>query len=229
VQSQATSIAMSGGALLLSDELASLQPEHLRIAETLLPLIGQRPVVSDWLDSRTPHRLRLDLENVSGKWHLLALFNWEDGPRDLSLKPSDYHLDNACEYIAREFWSGQVYYIPRGKLALAGIPAHGVVLIALRQDRPDESQYLGSDLHVSQGLEVGAWKPSDHGLSLRLERPGRVRGSIYLRLPSPPTQLLLNNEPIEWQLVGEGVYRLGIEASQTADVKLEWGNLPGRL
>jgi alpha-galactosidase len=57
VQSAATAIALTGGSLLLSDDLSALPPERLRLAGTLLPPIGHRPQVMDWFDASTPRRL----------------------------------------------------------------------------------------------------------------------------------------------------------------------------
>ena len=42
MQTLATAIAMTGGSLLLSDDLPKLPEERLRIAEVLLPVIGER-------------------------------------------------------------------------------------------------------------------------------------------------------------------------------------------
>ena len=50
MQTLATMIIISGGSLLLSDHLPDLPPERLRIARTLLPVIGQRPRVMDWFE-----------------------------------------------------------------------------------------------------------------------------------------------------------------------------------
>ncbi len=66
IRTLASVIALSGGSLFLSDDLPALPPERLRIAESLLPLIGQAARIPDWLDQHTPSRLRLDLENSSG-------------------------------------------------------------------------------------------------------------------------------------------------------------------
>jgi len=221
VQSLATVIALSGGLLLLSDDLPALPPERLRIAQALLPPLDQRPRLPDWFDSATPTRLRLDLGDGDGAWHLLALFNWADRPQEMILRLGDYQLEGG-EYWVREFWSGRVQRISSGKLSLGPMPAHGAVLLAARRAAPDQPQYLGSDLHVSQGLEIAAWAwdPVPRVLRLRLERPGRSRGRIDLALPAPPREATLDGAPLAWTALEAGCYRFIVEFEKGAEVQI---------
>ena len=220
IHSLATVIAITGGALLLSGDLPSIPPERLRIARQLLPLIGQSPRVLDWFDAATPARLRLDLESSAGAWHILALFNWSDQDREKSLELADYDLPSG-QYYAREFWSGKLVRIESGTLPWQ-IPAHGVALFAVRPAKTP--QYLGSDLHISQGKEVMSWCISENqqALTIRVERPGRAAGEIILGLPKPPQKAILNGESIEWQTVGEDIYRfpMAFETSALLEVQL---------
>jgi alpha-galactosidase len=232
VHSLATVIALCGGVMLLSDNLPELPPERLHIAEVLLPLIDRRPHLLDWFDSPTPCQLQLDLQNPAGGWALAALFNWADQPRDLVFRLRDFYLDTDVEHIAREFWSGAVWRIPAwsehqdrppgGELTLSGVPAHGVRLLAVRPYRPYLPQYLGSDLHISQGLEVTGWKASPQGLCLSLERPGRAKGIVELSLPHPPCQAMLDSQAIEWQDLEQGRYRFPVNFNRTARLQIGW-------
>ncbi|MBN1145925.1 MAG: alpha-galactosidase [Anaerolineales bacterium] len=220
-QSLATVIALTGGMLLISDDLAQLSAERLHIAQALLPLIGQRPRILDWFDAATPARLRLDLENESGAWRLLALFNWADQPREMGLCLEDHQLDRG-EYWAREFWSGRVWRFSGDELPLGCLPAHGVALLAVRRITAGQPQYLGSDLHLSQGLEVTAWswEAAAGELRLRLERPGRARGLIDLALPNPPRRAVLDGAPLAWTSLNEGCYRFPIEFERCAALEI---------
>lgn len=237
-QTLATVIAMTGGSLLLSDPLADLPRERLRMAECLLPLIGKRAHVLDWFDRATPAHLQLDIQGAAGAWHLLAAFNWADSPQDLSLQWQDFYLDPQKHYLAREFWSGASFEIaanrrPDGGLTVPGVPAHGAVLLAVRQQRPYHPEYVGSSLHISQGLEVSAWewKPGAvgsrsggatvvGGLHFQLQRPGYAEGAIELYLPKPPQKAHLDGKPLAWQAAGERRYELRVAFDRTASVKI---------
>jgi len=220
VHTLATAVAVTGGSLLLSDDLSKLPAERLRIVEQLLPLIGRRPDVLDWFDAPTPSLLRLDLENQTGAWHLVAVFNWKDATRNISLPLEKLHLPPG-DYYVREFWNGITNRVSDGVLDLQGIPAHGVQLLSIRPAIPGQAVYLGSDLHISQGLEVTSWQPSSqNGLRIQLERPGRTRGLIDLALPRSPEKVHLEQAEAEWQELGGGCYRIQVAFKKQAVVEI---------
>jgi alpha-galactosidase len=227
VQSLATVIAMSGGSLLLSDHLPNLPPERLHLAQSLLPPIGKRPTVLDWFDRQTPSRLQVDMHGPDGRWHLLALFNWSDKTQDIGLSLHDFNLDTRTIYYAREFWGGACYTIRPGSsradpILLEKVAANGVALLAVRPHQSYRPQYLGSDLHISQGMELTAWETSQTDLHMRLNRPGRAKGLVELGLPHPPAQAWLNDQPITWFPHGDRCYRLDVEFDQTAEIVIKF-------
>lgn len=222
MQTLATVIIMSGGSLLISDNLPDLPPERLRIARALLPLIGQRPYLMDWFDAITPRHLRLDLQNHTGSWHLLAQFNWEDHPQDQLLCLPDFGLASGGSYRAREFWSGKSYTVEQGELALKEVPAHGTVLLALRSCVPDRPVYMGSDLHISQGLEVTSWVPTAEGLNLDLLRPGQAQGVVELYLPEVPRAAWLNASPLDWDANVEEIFKFPVDFSGHAQIRIHY-------
>ncbi len=236
VLTAASVIALTGGSLLLSDDLTALPPERRRIAEVLLPLIGKAPRVLDWFDAAPSARLRLDLQGPAGSWSLLALINWADHPADLSLRLEDFHFHSADsrsgEFYARRFWLPQhaltVELLQANTpLILRDIPAHGAVVFAVRPALPGAPQYLGSDLHISQGLEVASWNviqsgsdPAQSQLQIELSRPGPARGRFFLALPRPPRQAALNGSPLAWETCGQDCYAFPVEFEQTARIRI---------
>jgi alpha-galactosidase len=223
VQSLATVIGMSGGSVMLSDHLPDLPPERLRLAQSLLPPMGKRPFILDWFDSQTPSRLQVDLDGPTGCWHLLALFNWTDKTQDIYLHLSDFFLDTRIDYYGHEFWGGNRYHIrpdqSRSKpVVLKEIPAHGVALLSVRPYQPYQPQYLASDLHISQGMEVTAWEISPTDLRMSLKRPGHAKGHIEMSLPYPPSQAWLGEHPLAWFSHGERCYRFDVEFEQTTEI-----------
>jgi hypothetical protein len=209
---------------MLSDDLPALPSDRLRIAWQLLPLIAKRPQVVDWFDAPTPSLLRLDLENCTGKWVLLAVFNWADHPQERSVSLSQCGLTRG-NYFAREFWSGEGVRISGDTLTVVSTPAHGVRLYALRaipgasiekSGLSSQPIYLGGDLHISQGLEVTNWHAKSGGLQLELTRPGESRGVIDLALPQPPQKANLDGANIEWYLPATDIYRFSVAFRERA-------------
>ena len=218
----ATAIALTGGSLLLSDDLPELPPERLRLVARLLPLIGERARVLDWFDEPIPTLLRLDLENETGQWHLLAVFNWGDKPTEEQVLPLEQFDLLAESYVARSFWTGESNCTQGGSLTLEPILAHGVCLLSLTPD-PGTGQplYLGSDLHISQGLEVAQWSATNREVDFLLQRPGHAQGQVELHLASPPTQIILDNQDISWEQSGPEIYRIDVAFSHRARIEVK--------
>lgn len=224
VQSLAAVVAFTGGTLLVSDPLPELPPERLRILEALLPLIGKRTHVMDWFDRTTPARLQLELEGPAGSWSLLALFNWENRSKDIELHTNDFYLDAKMRYLARSFWDGQIYRISPGEpFVFKSVPAHGVVLLSLRPDSSYKPVYLGSSLHISQGLEVAAWESSPGAVNVHLERPGVADGYVDLALPTAPVEAFVDDRSLSWERLETGVYRFPVKFNQAGILKVKTG------
>ncbi len=222
VQSLAAAIALTGGSLLLSDHLPNLSRKRLRLAESLLPLIGERPQVLDWFDSSTPSRLRLDLKNETGSWHLLAFFNWDDKESDQTLPLEHFHLDPQEIYYVRSFWDGRLERVEKGYLPQTRVPPHGVMLIALRPLKMDSPQYLGGDLHISQGLEVTHWESSSSHLRFKISRPGFSQGQIDIRSLQTPQRAFVNHKETNWRPLLPNCYRLSVRFDKTADIEINF-------
>ena len=222
VQSLATAIGMSGGSILLSDDLARLPPERVRLAASLLPPIGLRPWVLDWFDAHTPTRLRLDLENAAGKWHLLAFFNWSDSPENVSLTTKDYRLPEG-RYWVRSYWSIDLHAVGENQPLLSGeLPAHGCLLLAVRPIKRNIPQYLGSDLHFSQGLEVRHWQAALNSLNFTLDLGRDCEGIMDIYLPRPPKDVTSRRRQVEWISLGENCYRLNVSLSPSVEFKIRF-------
>ena len=227
VETIASVIALSGGSLMISDHVPDLPPERLNILKVLLPLIGKRPYILDWFDSTTPERVQLDLDGPTGPWHLVALFNWKEAAHDKFLKINDFYLKESQEMYARDFWMGKTHLIQNNGSAEKGltfeqIPSHGVVLLALRPRHPYTPQYLGSNLHISQGLEVCNWWPHDKSLEFELERPGNSHGRIELAIPGQVEQACSKNARISWESGSPGTYSFELEFKNKARIEIKY-------
>ena len=222
VQSLATVIGMTGGNILLSDDLPQLPAERIKLAASLLPPIDQRPWVIDWFDTDTPSRLRLDLKNSTGEWQVLALFNWADKPQIMEIHPSDFKLP-AGKYRVRSFWKKETWLAGKGEPLFNGeVAVHGAVLLTVRPVVPGKAQYLGSDLHISQGLEVEEWKVNRTGVILTIELGRDAQGEIELALPHPPHKAHCNKKEIQWVESEKGCYLFLLIIKNTNILKIEY-------
>lgn len=217
----ATAIGMTGGSLLLSDDLQALSDERMRIAELLIPVIGKRAEVVDWLDANQPAHLRLDLRGAAGNWYLLAYLHWQDRAKDLRLHFSDFHLPNGT-YWVRSFWDGEVGWMdPLHPVVKTKTAPHSAVVLAVRKLNTSLPQYLGSDLHLSQGLEVAEWEVSVSGLRFTLDCGRKLSGNVDICLPSVPRSARCDDKLMVWQQVREDVYRFPVTGKNRVDIQIE--------
>ncbi len=221
VRSLATAIAMTGGSLLLSDDLPVLSSERLRIAEALIPIINEPPRMIDWFSSEMPSRIRLDMVETES-WHILARFNWADQPVDLQIDPVEYHLE-AGHYFYREFWSGQIGEVSgKDPIHFRAVPAHGCVLIALRRKVAEKATYLGSDLHFSQGIELVEWQETGDEVNLTLRLPRSAGGNILLYLPRGEGETQVNGFPEKLVPVTDDIYSLRVQVDGFCKINIHY-------
>lgn len=222
VQSLATAIAMTGGALLLSDDLPALPRERIRLAACLIPPIDQPPQVLDWIDAHTPTHLRVDLENQTGNWHLLACFNWLDREDEITLTAIDFGLPEG-DYHVRSFWQKSTRDSLKGsQLFKDKLAAHGVLLLAVRPVHEDRVQYIGSDFHFSQGLEIAKWKATSRSVVGQVVLGRTDRGEFELSLPQVPTSARVGERDMAWKKSVANRYIFSIQVDGRADFEITW-------
>ena len=223
VRSLAAVIGITGGSVLLSDDMTSLQAERMELAAALLPPIQDSVQVLDWMDAETPRKLRLDLSGAMEDWHTLAYFNWEDRDRQVTLEAGDFRLPDG-EYWVRSFWENKITHVKAGSPLFSGsLPAHASLLLALRPCLPEQAQYLGSSIHISQGLEVKRWTAKGGKLVCDLVPNRRVRGvMIDFALPKPPKQAELEGRELEWENISANVYRFKVDLDHKGKIVLQY-------
>jgi hypothetical protein len=194
----------------------------LRIAEVLLPVIGERARVIDWFDSEMPTKLRIDLLNDTGEWYLVADFNWADVEKTMLLNPADFQLE-AGKYWFSDFWSGKTKKLAEGEAYAAGkIAPHGCVMGVFRRVQTG-AQYLGSDLHFSQGKEVAEWKTSAEVTSFTLRLPRKAAGHVRVALPWPTATAQVEGEFVELAAESNGIWNLAVKFDGFAHVVIKKG------
>lgn len=216
VQSLASAISLSGGAILLSDDMSKLDEDRLRLAQSLMPVLPPAPQVPDLFQKTMPAKLRQTLQTPAGTRHILALFNWADKPRDLTLEPRAFGLE-AGPWLMREFWTGEWSEID-SDYAIKSVPAHGVRLVALcpRQD----VSYLGSALHLSQGIELQSWHVDERMLTFELDLGREAEGNVYLFCRATPKSVTADGNEIYWIQEEKNLINIPLKFTGTTKVEV---------
>ncbi len=221
VQTLATVIAMSGGSMVFSDDLTNLSSERLQLAARLLPPLSNGMVVLDWLQNQYPCRMRTKMKSTSGEWNLLAQVNWEDKECTIKLSCSSFGLPNG-NYWVSDFWGKHIHQNSEiGSLGEFSIPAHGCLLLAVRPVQNGKNQYLGSDLHFSQGIEVKKWIVRKNKTRFILDLNRKTSGKIYLSIPCTPKMVESSEDILNLERVGQSVYELQIQLDKPQTITIQ--------
>ncbi len=216
VQSLASAISLSGGAILISDDMSKLSEDRLQIARSLLPVLPPNPQVVDLFDKTMPAVMRQVMQTPAGERHVIALFNWSDEPRDLELNLQAFGLDQKT-WLMREFWTGQWAEV-REFANFYEVPAHGVRLVSLSPIQ--DVAYLGSELHVSQGIELQSWKKTRTRLTFELDLGREAEGRIYLYCQSAPLKVTVDGKEVYFIQEDPKLISIAVKLAKAVSIKV---------
>ena len=222
VQTLATIIALTGGSVVLSDNMETLSEDRIKIVKALIPPMNQRARVIDWMAPGTPNRLRVDLNGAVGTWHLVSYSNWKDQSLDVSLGREAFGLKSE-EYVVSSFWDSTSWHVGENDRLFSGtILPHGTILLAVRELKKIESSYIGSNLHISQGLEIERFQIGEGGLNLQFSRDKRLTGYLELSLPSIPRSAIHQGKAVKWVRTNNSSYRFFLEGEDPGKLSITY-------
>ncbi len=222
IQCLATAIALSGGSLIVSDNLSELPSERVAWLARLLPPMPGAAQVRDWFDAAYPSRMILPLEGAAGRWVLAAFLNWADEEQDMAADLGSLGVEMGSPIHLVDFWQADYWRLDSPRLGPIRIPPHGARLLALRE-ATQAPQWLGDTLHVSQGLVVERWEPGASGVTAELTLGHQTAGKAFLALPASPSSVTLDGAPVAWAERGDRVYEMSIAMKARSTLRVEWG------
>jgi alpha-galactosidase len=223
VRAQVTLLGLSGGTLMLSDDLDTLSASRRAMAALLFPPLLEGVDTIDLLDRSMPETVIAPMARRWGRWRLLGLFNWEDEPVERTL-PDGIPFDQRKAYHLVDFWDRRYFRMkPGSRRPVLHLDPHGVVLLGIRPVGPDPHLVFTS-FHLSQGGEVTDFRLEDEEVRLFLKLDRLAEGEVWLALPSRPTSIMLNDEPLSdaCRAVGSGVWSIAFRFNRTAELRVSW-------
>jgi alpha-galactosidase len=219
-RSLAAAIALSGGMVLLSDDLSALSPGSLRLTQVLFPPLHRAAEFPAWRGESPPSVAILPMRGPQGAWWVIGVFNWSDRTVKRSVDLGGL-TGWRGESIIFSFWEERMLNATEGRLELTGIAPHGVVLLAVRPMK-EGAQYAGSNLHFTQGAEVEKWKTSRGKVRMDLRLQRETEGAVWLVLPGEPLSALLDGRPIAPEDAGGGVWKCPIRFKRKGELEIHW-------
>ncbi|MGH2436846.1 MAG: alpha-galactosidase, partial [bacterium] len=128
VRTWLTVVALSGGAVMLGDDLRALGKEDIELLRRLLPPSGRSAVPVGPFTYGLPSALVLGGEPLRSGWNFVALFNWNDLPRVAEIDLDHLGLPRRVVHFY-DAWEGTHIGPISEAASLPMIPPHGVRLV----------------------------------------------------------------------------------------------------
>ncbi|MFW9888176.1 MAG: alpha-galactosidase [Candidatus Thorarchaeota archaeon] len=177
-----TAIALSGGLLLMSDNVAELSEERLHMFDKLLPVYPKNAVALDSLIETHPRLFALPLETPMGRWAVLGVFNLGDSPINVKFSLRDIGLDDASPHHLFDFWAEQYGGLFEREVRIVDLKPHTVRLFAIRPEAVVPS-VLSTSMHFTQGaveIQNQSWDSEHNHLEFTVSRDTRREESVFI-------------------------------------------------
>lgn len=204
----ASMVALLGGTLMISDDLARLPEESISLAQRLTPPLPYSAVPLDMFEAQTPSLYLLTPPDDYAGGVVLGVFNWSrsSAERTVPLDLLGFSDGRPCHVF--DLWSERYFGIVEGEIDAGRLGSHSCLLLAVRPATGDTQatfvpqttfvpQLVASTFHFTMGgVEVHSHEYVSDGRRLRvkLELPGERAGALYFYVPQEmkPRHCLVN-------------------------------------
>jgi alpha-galactosidase len=177
IRAWASVVALSGGLVVLGDDVSALEPERAALVARLLPSVDQ----AAGMVAGRPDRMRLRIRRAWASWQIVALANWTDAPaRDLVFDPAEWHHAGAFHLV--DLWSGAHSGPHVGAVVLGDLAPHALKLLSVHPADTDRPHVVGSTGHLL-GEAMDVLDEYWDGRTLHVSLAGRHHGELLVARP----------------------------------------------
>lgn len=143
-------VGLSGMLQASSDWLPAAAPERINLLKRVLPSHGLHARPADILENEMAQVWRLDAPRATGPFHVLGIFNWDDGKPLSVVRPlARCDLDPSVTYVGFDYWANRFVPPLTGDLR-ADLPPASCRILALRP-AANHPQVVSTSRHITQG------------------------------------------------------------------------------
>ena len=235
IKLQMTIFGLSGGQILISDDMSKLSKEEIDDAKLLIPPYNPEdynPIPVDIFISKFPSIYMLETEEVIGKRYLVAIINWENHLTSKIVKISELIptlTDNNKEFYVFDFWNEILLgkYKKSDIFELKDINPHScqyLTIIPLTKNSNTSPILLSTNLHITQGCcEIKNFEFDEelNRLLIQIELMGEREGNLILKLPK-------NKEIIEYKFnytkinISENIWKILVKFKDKIQVTISF-------
>ncbi|MFX1336471.1 MAG: glycoside hydrolase family 36 protein [Promethearchaeota archaeon] len=232
VKLQCTIFGLTGGQLLLSDDMTRLEEDRLRLALKLMPPYAESAIPIDTLYESFPIHYLLETETEIGSRALLAVINWNNEVVNRNLVLKDIltaSMGSSSQFLVFDWWQEALLgcFSYEDSIIPLEIPPHGCRYLGII---PYEDStlplLLSSTLHITQGCkEIKKLKISSNSIELGLNQRGLHTGELFFLFPQN-TKEISAEYPMAKQYNEWGILcRLKIRLLDQKDIKIEFKSI----
>jgi alpha-galactosidase len=204
-----TAIALSGGMLLMSDNVAELSEERLHMFDKLLPVYPKSAIALDSLIETHPRLFALPLETPMGRWTVVGVFNLGEVPINVKFSLREIGLDDERPHHLFEFWAEQYEGLFEKKVRIADLKPHTARLFVVRPEAMIPS-VLSTSMHFAQGaveIQNQSWDDEQNQLEVTVTRNTRREESVFIVFSSQwkPEAALVDEKEVKYHAIAPEV------------------------
>ncbi len=227
VLSHAAIVALSGGPLFISDNLAKLKADSIKLAQQLIPPLDEAAVPVDLFHNSPPAVLVKKFRKPFDNSDVVGLFNWENGDRDLKLNFSEIGLSKDTQFHVFEIWTEKYLGVHTGGITLRKIPKHASRILSIRPVS-DKPQVVATTFHFTQGgvdLAAQKFQPRKKMLRFRIDARAKRDGSVFIYCPpgfSPKSCKAFDDTPTRMSQVSDTLFRISLSMKDSVEIGVQF-------
>jgi len=195
-------VAVSGGAVLMSDRMLDVHEDRLAMLDKILPPFGSGGWSPDVLVEPEPRIFVLPVEASIGHWAVLAIVNLSETSIDVRVPLKEIGLEQKPHHL-QEFWTQEYVGLTRNTIEVKGLKPHSSRLFAVRPENRLPC-VLGTSIHFTQGaVELSGldWDPASKELSVVVEVDTIADESVSFVFNDgwEPVEASIDNEAIQFE------------------------------
>jgi alpha-galactosidase len=186
VRSLAALVALSGGLVLDSDDLHTIDSGRLKYLQQMLPPTGVSARPLDLFEHEMPCLFLLPIEREWGHWWVAGIVNWDDHTTETSVHLDDLGLPSG-RYHVFHYWRRRYLGIVDDVITVRRHEPHETAVLLLKPvtARPD---LLTTTFHVCQGMvEIASYEfeiiDGQAKVKVVLKKAGRQFGRVFFVVP----------------------------------------------
>lgn len=214
---------LSQSAVMYTEDIQRLKPDRQWLLSMVMPIYQEgefRPV--DLFSERYAKTLQFKCEEGNRKWMVASGLNWTLEKDNSGLDLGLLDLCPKTQYHAFDVFKKKYMGVVGSSNKLGPVNAHGVLMVNLVPYK-EIPQFVGNDLHISQGgveIKDEKWDEGSKILSITLNDLHGRKGHVYILVPSKYT--VPSNAKYEKMAQKEGMLikvPVELEGEQVLDFK----------